>query len=158
VPSAFVIGARNENDKSREIIMTDITGSCSSKLQSQTMVSVLGSDDHQVGLTVMLGKHRSPDPKWNGATMTYVGTSDIFGANGEQTGYFYNSHPNGDMSQGRFVAKVSIADGVMAVEGTWTLTAGAGTLATVSGGGLFSAKMTSATDSEMSWSGKYELG
>jgi hypothetical protein len=36
----------------------------------KTMASVQGQADHQVGLTVMLGKHKSPDRKWNGAAMT----------------------------------------------------------------------------------------
>lgn len=138
--------------------MTNITGSCSSKIQSQTIVSVQGQADHQVGLTVMLGKHKSPDPKWDGATLTYVGTSDLVGTSGEQTGYFYNAHPNGDVSHGTFKAKVSLADGGMSVAGTWTLIEGSGTLSKVSGGGAFRARMTSPTESEMEWSGKYELG
>jgi hypothetical protein len=65
--------------------MTAITGSCSSKIQSNSMVIVQGSADHQVGLMVMVGKHSSPDPKWDGSTMTYVGTSDLAGGVGEHS-------------------------------------------------------------------------
>jgi hypothetical protein len=138
--------------------MTDITGTCSSKLQSQTAASVQGAADHQVGLMVMVGKHKSPDPRWDGSTMTYVGSSDTVGGNGQQTGYFYNMHPNGDVSHGTFEAKVSTTGTSMKVVGKWHLTGGAGTLAKVSGGGDFSAEMTSPTDSEMEWSGAYSLG
>jgi hypothetical protein len=138
--------------------MTEITGTCSSKLQSQTSVRIQGQPDHQVGLTVMVGKHKSPDPAWDGSTMTYVGSSDMVGGNGLQTGYFYNVHPNGDVSHGTFEAKVSTSGTSMTVAGKWHLIGGAGTLAKVAGGGDFSAEMTSPTDSEMKWSGAYSLG
>jgi hypothetical protein len=138
--------------------MTNITGSCSSKLQSQTMVAVQGETDHQVSLAVMVGQHKSPDPKWDGATMTYVGTADIVGEKGKQTGYFYNKHPNGDVSHGTFEAAVSISEQSMSVDGDWHLVGGTGGLAKLKGGGKFSAQMTSPTDSEMEWSGAYELG
>jgi hypothetical protein len=137
--------------------MTNISGTCASKVQSQTMVSVQGKPDHQVGLTVMLGQHKSPDPKWNDAMMTYVGTADLVGGNGQQTGYFYNAHPNGDISHGTFQARVTTGD-TMTVEGTRQLSSGSGTLANLSGGGNFKAQMTSPTNSEMTWSGNYQLG
>ena len=138
--------------------MTGITGNCSSKIQSQTMVAVQGAADHQVGITVMVGKHTCADPKWNDARMTYVGTADVIGGKGEQRGYFHNAHPNGDTSHGTFQAKVLTTDKTMTLEGTWLLSEGTGTLTNVKGGGPFKAQMTSPTDSEMTWSGSYELG
>jgi hypothetical protein len=146
--------------KKGEANMTEISGSCSSKLQSQSMVMVQGSEDHQVGVMVMVGKHSTSDPKWDGAILTYVGTLDVTGGEGEQQGYFFNAHPNGDTSHGHFKAKVTTTDGVMAVEGDWHLLAGTGTLATLKagGGGWFRAHMTSPATSEMRWTGKYDVG
>jgi len=98
--------------------MTEFSGTCSSKLQSQTMANVPSSSDHQMGLTVMLGQHRSAEQKWNGARMTYVGSTDVVDGKGEQRGHFYNVHTNGDTSFGTFDAKVSTgADATMTVEG-----------------------------------------
>ena len=57
--------------------MTDFSGTCSSKLQSQTMASVPSSSDHQMGLSVMLGQHKSTEQRWNDAKMTYVGSTDL---------------------------------------------------------------------------------
>jgi hypothetical protein len=65
-------------------------------------------------------------------------------------------HTNGDTSFGTFEAKVSMTD-APTVEGTWRFTGGTGSLAKLSGGGPFKAQMTSPTDSEMTWSGSYEL-
>jgi hypothetical protein len=104
-----------------------------------------------------IGKHSSPSSPWNGATLTYVGTADLINGNGKQHGYFHNAHPNGDTTSGTFEAMVTATDGTMRIEGKWDLTGGTVGLANVKGGGRFEAKMTSPTDSEMSWSGTYEL-
>ena len=88
-----------------------------------------------------------------GAKLTYVGTADVTGGNGEQRGYFHNTHTDGAVSHGTFVAKVSAPGGVVTVEGTRTLVGGSGSLAGVKGGGAFKAQMTSPTGSEMTWSG-----
>jgi hypothetical protein len=137
--------------------MTDFSGTCSSKLQSQTMASVPGASDHQMGLAVMLGKHKSAEPKWNDAKLTYVGTTDLVDGKGEQRGHFYNAHTNGDTSFGTFDAKVSTGkNGAMTLEGEWHFAGGTGSLSKLKGGGLFKAHMTSPTASEMTWSGSYE--
>jgi hypothetical protein len=139
--------------------MTGFSGTCSSKLQSQTMASVPGASDHQMGSAVMLGQHKSADQKWNDAKMTYVGSTDIVDGKGEQRGHYYNVHPNGDTSFGMFDAKVSTsADAAMTVEGEWRFTGGTGSLSKLQGRGVFKAKMTSPSDSEMTWSGSYEIG
>jgi len=57
--------------------MTDFSGTCSSKVQSQTMASVPGAAGRQMGLAVMLGQHKSTEQKWNDAKLTYVGTTDL---------------------------------------------------------------------------------
>jgi len=137
--------------------MPTFNGTCSSKVQSQTTMEVPGPINRQVGLSMMLGKHKCAVPQWNDARMTYVGTTDSVDGSGEQRGYFQNAHTNGDTSFGSFEAKLRMAD-VPTVEGTWRFTGGTGSLAKLSGSGVFKAQMTSATDSEMTWSGSYELG
>jgi len=107
----------------------------------------------------MLGQHQSANPKWNDAKMTYVGSTDLVDGKGEQRGHYYNVHPNGDTSFGMFDAKVSTgADAAMTVEGEWRFTGGTGSLSKLQGRGVFKAKMTSPSDSEMTWSGSYEIG
>ena len=105
--------------------MTDFSGTCSSKVQSQTMASVPGAADRQMGLAVMLGQHKSAEQKWNDAKLTYVGTTDLVDGKGEQRGHFHNAHTNGDTSFGTFEARVSTTpDATMTVEGTWTFAGG----------------------------------
>lgn len=137
--------------------MTDITGTCSSKVVTQTMIGVPGQD-RQVGIAMIAGQHTSRGTPWDGAKLTYVGTSDIAGGSGgTQRGYFHNVHTDGAVSEGTFEAKATMPKGVPTVEGTWTLTGGSGSLAGVRGGGAFKAQMTSPTDSEMAWSGSFQL-
>ena len=139
--------------------MPDFSGTCSSKLQSQTIASVPGAADHQMGLAVMLGQHKSAEQKWNDAKMTYVGFTDLADGKGEQRGHFHNTHTNGDTSFGTFDAKVSTGqDAAMIVEGEWRFAGGTGSLSRLKGGGVFRAQMTSPSDSEMTWSGSYEVG
>jgi hypothetical protein len=137
--------------------MPDVSGTCASKLQSQTLVTIPGHDNHQIGVITTIGKHSSPGSPWNDAILTYVGTADLINGNGKQNGYFHNAHPNGDTSSGTFEATVTAVDGTMRIEGQWDLTEGTGGLAIVKGTGRFEAKMTSLTDSEMTWSGTYDL-
>ncbi|HYZ25179.1 MAG TPA: hypothetical protein VE690_23825 [Rhodopila sp.] len=137
--------------------MPEVSGSCASKLQSQTMVPVHDRESHQIGLMVMQGKHSSPDPRWNDAMLTYTGMADITGTDGKQDGYFVNQHPNGDTSGGTFEATVTMVEGLPHLQGKWHLTFGTGTLENVKGAGRFEASMTSPVDSQMTWSGAYEL-
>ena len=110
-----------------------------------------------MGLAVMLGQHKSSEQRWNGAKLTYVGTTDLVEGKGEQRGHFHNAHANGDTSFGTFEAKVSMTpDATMTVEGRWIFAGGTGSLSKLKGGGVFKASMTSPTDSEMTWSGSYE--
>jgi hypothetical protein len=154
-PDLAGFASRTPGDES----MTEFSGTCSSKLQSQTIASVPGSSDHQMGLAVMLGQQKTAEQKWNDAKLTYVGVTDIVDGKGEQSGHFHNLHTNGDTSFGTFGAQVSTgADAAMTVEGEWRFTGGTGSLSKLKGSGIFKAKMTSLTDSEMTWSGSYEIG
>jgi len=75
--------------------MPNFNGTCSSKVQSQTTMEVPGPMNRQVGVAMMLGKHKCAVPQWNDAMMTYVGTTDSVDGNGQQRGYFHNVHTNG---------------------------------------------------------------
>jgi hypothetical protein len=44
----------------------------------------------------------------------------------------------------------------MTITGTWRFVGGTGTLANLSGGGIFTVQMATPTDSEMTWSGSYD--
>jgi hypothetical protein len=137
--------------------MPSFSGTCSSKMQSQSMANVPGTAGRQLGLAVMLGQHKSSEARWDDAKLTYVGTTDIADGKGEQRGHFHNAHMNGDTSFGSFDASVTTSsDGAMTVEGMWRFNGGTGTLSKLSGSGIFKAQMTSPTDSEMTWSGNYD--
>jgi hypothetical protein len=136
--------------------MPTFSGTCSSKVSSQTTVGVPGPLDRQLALAVLLGRHKSTDPKWMDARFTLAGTTDVVQGRGEQRGYFHNARTNGDTSHGTFEAKVTTAlNATMTVAGTWRFVGGTGTLANLSGGGIFTVQMATPTDSEMTWSGSY---
>jgi hypothetical protein len=137
--------------------MPDVSGTCSSAIVSNTVVGVPGSVDHQLSVSVVSGQHTSAGSPWDGARLTYVGTSDLAGGTGQQRGYFHNVHADGAVSEGLFEANVSALNGVITVEGTWTLTGGSGSLTGIKGGGRFKAQMTSPSASEMTWSGSYQV-
>jgi len=137
--------------------MTDIAGTCSSKTVSQTTIGMPGQAERQLGVMMTTGQHASRGTPWDDARLTYVGTSDVSRDGGQQRGYFHNVHTDGAISEGTFEAKVSMPDGVLTLEGTWTFTGGSGSLTGIKGGGVLKANMTSTIDSEMTWSGSYQL-
>ena len=106
---------------------------------------------------MLSGQHTSAGSPWDKARLTYVGTSDLTGGTGQQRGYFHNTHTDGAVSEDTFEANVSVPNGVVTVEGRWTLTGGSGSLTGIKGGGSFKAQMTSQSTSEMIWSGSYQL-
>jgi len=121
------------------------------------MVSIQDAADHQMGVTVSLGTHRSSDSKWSGAQMTSVVTTDVTSGQGMQRGYFCNLHANGERSHGTFEGKVATTGIKTIVEGNWYLSGGTGSLAKVTGSGPFKTEVTTATDADMTWSGNYQL-
>ena len=136
--------------------MTDFSGTASSKIQSQAAVGVPGHDDWQIGVAVLAGVHSTSDLKFDKAKITYAGTTETVNGNGEQRGYFHNTHTNGDISQGTFEAKVITFGTAVVIDGNWKFTGGSGSLSGITGGGTFRSEMSSPTSWEMTWSGKYE--
>jgi hypothetical protein len=147
-----------KNDQWGDISMPQFAGSASSKVQSQTTIGVPGHDNRQLTMAILAGVHTSSDQKFDKANVTYAGTAELANGNGDQRGYFYNVHPNGDTSQGTFEAKVTMTEAGANLDGTWTFTGGTGGLSGLRGRGVFRSEMTSPTASEMTWSGNYELG
>src|SRR5262245_60254354 len=126
--------------------MTDLSGTCQCWLASETTMNVPGQA-RQLGVSMVTGLHAAPDTPWDGARLTYVGTSDVGEISGTQRGYFYNVHADGAISEGTFEAAISIPDGV--IEGIWSFTGGTGSLAGITGGGSFKVPLTQGTTSEM---------
>ena len=80
-----------------------------------------GEADHQVGIAMISGQHTSRGTPWDGAKLTSFGTADVTGGHGEQRGYFHNTHTDGVVSHGTFVAKVSAPAGrSQGVGGLWS--------------------------------------
>jgi outer membrane protein assembly factor BamB len=98
----------------------------------------------------MLGQHKCAVPQWNDAKLTYVGTTDSVGGQGEQRGYFHNIHTNGDTSYGTFDAKLTMSD-APTVEGAWRFAGGTGSMTRLSGEAVGSGVMSTARRND--WDG-----
>lgn len=66
-------------------------------------------------------------------------------------------HPDGDLDFGTTEATVSMAGTTLSMSGTWGFTGGTGKFANISGGGTFTDRQTSPTESAGSWKGNYTL-
>ena len=128
--------------------MTDFSGTASSKIQSQAAVGVPGHDDRQIGVAVLAGVHSTSDLKFDKAKITYAGSMETVNGNGEQRGYFHNTHTNGDISQGTFEAKVITFGTAVVIDGNWKFTGGSESLSGITGGGTFRSEMSSPTSRE----------
>jgi hypothetical protein len=138
--------------------MAQFSGSFSGKSSSQAMVVLKDVPGHEMSLIEISGPQTSSDPRWNGATVSYWGISDLTVGNGTQSGYFMNTRANGDTDRGTFAARVTTADGVTTVDGTWKHSGGTGAFSGVSGSGVYKGRLTSPTEMEVSWEGTYQLG
>ena len=137
--------------------MLALSGSFSGSIRTQSVISLKDQPDHSLGVAEISGTQSSSDPKWNNATITYWGTTDMQGTQGTQRGYFVNDHGAAGHDRGTFEGNVSVAAGQAVVEGKWQYTGGAGSFAGIRGGGTFKSKLTSPTTVEASWQGTYEL-
>lgn len=136
--------------------MPNFSGSCAQKLLGQTIVAVADSAEHLIGVSVVVGNHKTEDALWDGSRCTSWGTMDIVDGKGKQSGYFRNEHQDGDASYGTFEA--ALTDGAMNGSGTWQFAGGTGKFAHITGNGVVTVKQTSPTDSDLEWSGSYNLG
>ena len=149
--------------------MPSVSGSFSGSIRSQSVFSVNDAPDHSLSVGEVRGTQSTSDPKWNNATITYWGTTDMQvsmivngenvmqGAQGVQRGYFQNDHGAAGQDRGTFEGKVSVAGGDVVVEGKWQYTGGEGEFAGITGGGTFKTRLTSPTTVEATWEGAYNL-
>jgi len=137
--------------------MPAMTGSFSGSVRGQTSISLPDRPSHTLDLAEITGRQKSSDERWNNASITYWGFTDIIEGKGTQRGYFVNSHGGEDRDWGTFEGKVATISGQITVEGTWQFTGGSGKFSGLTGNGTFTTKMSSPTEVEASWQGAYEL-
>jgi hypothetical protein len=136
--------------------MPEFSGSITLQLRGQTVVAVPDAADHLLTVASVAGNLKTTDALWNGALNANWSTSDTIGGKGKQSGYFRNVHQDGDENHGTFEATLS--DGAMTGTGAWRFTGGTGKFSHITGGGVATVKQTSPTESEMEWSGSYNIG
>jgi len=137
--------------------MPAMTGSFSGSVRGQTSISLPDRPSHTLDLAEITGRQKSSDERWNNASITYWGFTDIIEGKGTQRGYFVNAHGGEDRDWGTFEGKVATISGQITVEGTWQFTGGSGKFSGLTGNGTFTTKMSSPTEVEASWQGAYEL-
>jgi hypothetical protein len=137
--------------------MPDCSGSFSGRATSQTTISLPDVTNHDLSLLEVRGVQKSTDHNWDNAKITYWGTADLITGNGPQQGYFVNEHVDGDRDFGTFEGMIVTASGEVTIEGAWKYTGGTGNFEGLTGGGTYKGRMTSPTEVENTWEGKYEL-
>lgn len=137
--------------------MSSITGSFSGRITKEHAIPVNDQPNHELGISEISGTHRSSDPLWHNAKLTYWGVSDILNGQGSQSGYFTSIHGDRGRDWGTFEGQVKVENGSVTLEGTWKFTGGDGEYRNVSGGGTFKTVMKSETELECNWQGSYEL-
>jgi len=137
--------------------MLPVSGSFSVSIRMQSIVSPADQPNHSLSVAEMRGTQSSADSKWNDATITYWGTTDMQGTQGTQRGYFQNDHGADGEDHGTFESTVSVVNGQAVAEGTWQYTGGSGTFAGITGNGTFRSTLTSPTTIEGKWQGAYQL-
>ena len=138
--------------------MPTITGSFAGHAVIHGGVPVGDQDDHQMLLAQVQGSQASPDPNWDGATITYSALLDLVAGAGTQRGYFVNVRPDGDRDWGTFEGAITTVGEELRCEGTWKIVGGSGRFEGIVGNGTFSMRMPSPEAVETAWDGVYEVG
>jgi hypothetical protein len=137
--------------------MTENSGSFTGRTRLLHIVSLADVPGHELQTVEVTGTHNSADEKWNNARVTYWGSSDLVAGNGTQRGYYVNEHSDGGREHGTFEGKVTTDAGGTRIEGTWRATDGTGIYAGIRAEGTFAVRLTSPTEGQCSWQGRYEL-
>lgn len=137
--------------------MPSVTGSFSGKITQQSALAPTDQPNHQLSLGEIRGTHRSSDPIWDQADLTYWGFTDIVDGNGKQHGYYTSVHGDKGRDWGTFEGQVNTTGGATTIEGTWKTAGGDGDYRGMTGGGKFKTVMKSETELECNWEGTYEL-
>jgi hypothetical protein len=122
------------------------------------MAVVTDVANHDLSLVQISGPQTVSDPLWTDAKVTYTGMADLVSGNGTQTGYYLNTHPNGDTDYGTFEAKITTSGDAVTMEGTWKFKGGTGAFAKITGNGTYKGVMNSPTEVKTDWQGAYQLG
>lgn len=137
--------------------MPNMSGSFSGRTRVQSAISLSDTPGHQLQVAEIIGSQRSNDENWNNAGLVYWGVLDLVEGNGTQRGYYVNQRPNGDRDCGTFEGKVTTVQGQTTLEGTWQAVTGTGKFQGVQAQGTYKGRMTSPSEVEMTWDGRYEL-
>jgi hypothetical protein len=137
--------------------MNEFSGSFSGHARVLTVLSLTDVPGHELQTVEIGGPQSSTDGKWNEARVTYWGISDLVAGNGTQRGYYVNEHPNGNRDWGKFEGKVTTSGSETTVEGTWQFSEGTGMFAGIKGQGTYKTRLTSPTELQCTWQGRYEL-
>jgi hypothetical protein len=137
--------------------MTDFSGSFSGRIRVLTTISLADISGHELQTVEITGPQSSSDANWNAARVTYWGVSDVVAGNGTQRGYYVNERADGSRDWGTFEGKVTTNQGGTVIDGMWRLSEGTGKFAGGTGQGTYKTRMTSPTELECTWQGRYEL-
>jgi len=136
---------------------TKVTGTFSGKIRTQAAAALFHDDNHALTLIEVAGLQTSSDPLFNGAKITYWGTSDLQKGNGPQKGYWCNERASGDRDWGTFEGKITTSGQQVTMEGTFKFTGGTGKFNGITGGGKYKGHFPSTTDVVDQWEGEYTL-
>ena len=136
--------------------MTSVTGSFSGTISRNHALTMSDLPNHELSIGEVTGIQNSPDPLWNESRITYWGITQLLDGEGTQRGYYNNVRDIG-RDWGTFEGKVTIADGVMTVRGTWKCTGGDGQFTGASASGNFTTVAKSESEIHATWDGTYEL-
>jgi hypothetical protein len=137
--------------------MTNLTGSFSGHIKSQSAIAVPDQSGHDVSLAEVTGTQKTSDANWNNANLTYVGTTDVTDGKGTQRGFYVNTRADGDREWGTFEGRVTTVNGLPTVEGTYQNSGGTGRFKGMTANGTFKTRMTSPRDVEATYQGTYQL-
>lgn len=137
--------------------MPNFTGSLKGTNIALTMISCNDTPGHQLILRAGSAQQTCSDPLFNNTRHNSYSSADVTNGNGREHGYFVNEHANGDREGGSWEGTITTKEGNVSFEGSWKYTHGTGQFAGISGNGKFKGKMSSPSDSEVTFEGSYQL-
>jgi hypothetical protein len=137
--------------------MTEFAGSFTGRIRMLNVLSISDQPQHELQTAEISGPQTSTDEKWNLAKVTYWGITDLIGGSGTQRGYYVNERPDGSRDWGSFEGRATTSQGQTVVEGTWQSKDGTGRFAGIRAQGTFTTRVTSQTEIQCTWQGRYDL-
>lgn len=137
--------------------MPEMSGSFTGQTRVETTIRLSDVPGHELRIAEITGSQRSTDENWNNVRLVYWGVLDLVDGSGTQRGDYVNERANGERERGTFEGKVTTAQGQTTLEGTWEAISGTGKFKGMKAQGTYKGRMTSPSEVEMSWEGRYEL-